>query len=552
MAKKNKQGGVSIGLILVLIFFVITTFVGGTLAYLTYSEQENFKKQVADAKKEVKTKDTQYREERARKIVLRMSYGIATPEDSFTLIQEMNNFKPQVTEEYENILRDLNGKTPVPFEWTMWTPKGEAEIQAALGRDPDALKNDPDNKLGARPTKTVAQMAMELNAKYAVDVKKGKMLDELAKDIAALQDTLKKAQSSEKEVFVAKVAELNKKIDDRFAQLTGDFNKLAATQNNNGKVAADRIASLGKDVNDRTDELGKKNDQIKDLLAKLEKYESIERRTDAVSVDLLVKEDRKGKIVSKDEAGFVTLDIGSNRKLKPQVRFLVISANVSWLTLEEKEASLRNAAYTNDRQPYEDNPYVKASVEVAEILGPQRSRAKILFQNDPIRNPVQVDDQVFNVAWNPQEGIRVAFAGIIDLDGDGIDNNREFMATLERNGVILDEFLSLNPLDFVKRGGRGMNLQTKYLIIAENPKLDSSRFDPNSPQRKYVEAVFGKLSDIKQRARSLGVQMVDARKFVALMGYKLPRAPAPLQYDSSIYWNNPGVLGPPMAEPPKN
>lgn len=56
------------------------------------------------------------------------------------------------------------------------------------------------------------------------------------------------------------------------------------------------------------------------------------------------------------------------------------------------------------------------------------------------------------------------------------------------------------------------------------------------PQRKYVESVLGKMSEIKLRARQLGIQMVDARKFVSLMGYKLPKSPAPLQYGSSVYW----------------
>jgi len=69
--------------------------------------------------------------------------------------------------------------------------------------------------------------------------------------------------------------------------------------------------------------------------------------------------------------------------------------------------------------------------------------------------------------------IRIAFAGIIDLDGDGLDNNDEFLRLLERQGVIVDEYLKLKPLEFVKRDTKGMSLRTKYLVIAPHPRLDS-------------------------------------------------------------------------------
>jgi len=50
----------------------------------------------------------------------------------------------------------------------------------------------------------------------------------------------------------------------------------------------------------------------------------------------------------------VTINIGSTKKLRPQVTFLVVSADVSWLALQEKEKALEKASARIDRNPYED------------------------------------------------------------------------------------------------------------------------------------------------------------------------------------------------------
>lgn len=80
------------------------------------------------------------------------------------------------------------------------------------------------------------------------------------------------------------------------------------------------------------------------------KYETQDRARDAVAIDQLIKEEAKGQIVTKEEGDFVTINIGSNRKLKPQVRFLVISSGVSWLALRRK-GDLPQEVHAQQRSP---------------------------------------------------------------------------------------------------------------------------------------------------------------------------------------------------------
>jgi len=187
---------------------------------------------------------------------------------------------------------------------------------------------------------------------------------------------------------------------------------------------------------------------------------------------------------------------------------------------------------------------VKAGIEIVEITGPESSRAKVIFENEPIRNPIQPKDQIFNIAWQPAEEIRVAFAGIIDLDGDGLDNNEDFLRMLERQGVVVDEYLKLKPLEFIKRDGKGMSLRTKYLIIAPNPKLDGVPVGMNTPQAIQIAETIKFMSDIRSRAAQNGVQVIEANKFLAMIGFKLPKNPLPPQYGAGNYLDQ-------VAPPPK-
>jgi hypothetical protein len=346
-------------------------------------------------------------------------------------------------------------------------------------------------------------------------------------------------------IELEKIKAANKKKHD---DLDAEFKKFMLKHLQDANNAIKALADKGKEVIDKDDKLNEFEGKIKQLTELLNKLQDQASggKSSAVSVDSLNLEEKKGEIVRKEGGGFVTINIGSTKKLRPQVTFLVVSADVSWLALQEKEKALEKASGRIDRNPYEDNPYVKAGIEVVEVTGPDSARAKVIFENEPIRNPIAVRDQIFNLAWQPADEIRIAFAGIIDLDGDGLDNNEEFLRLLERQGVIVDEYLRLKPLEFVKRDAKGMSLRTKYLVIAPHPRLDSVPIGKDSPQKKQIEDTIKMMSDIELRARSQGVQMIEARKFLTMIGYKLPRSPSPPQYGASVYLDLGGA--PPAPE----
>jgi hypothetical protein len=559
MAKK-KSGGTSLGLILTLIFFILATFISGTVAYFGYADQQQFKDDKAKAEKEKTTMETKWRQERVRKILLRIALGIEAPNkkeneedsdnDRFVLVSEMDNFRPQIKEEYDRLLRTLEDKLPDgakdSFKWKLLTMT-KKELDDKLG-DAKAVAADPD----VAPAKTLP-MLIEI---YKNEATKAKVAQKGAEDKARLaDDRANKAEESkgdEKKVFDAELARIRAENNDLRAKIKDAYDKYVIKHNNDGKDAADKAKKYGDERNERDDQIVKLNDQIKALQQKIDVLDRSSAgggRSNAVNIDFVNLEERKGLIVSRDDSGFVTLNVGSSKHVKPQITFLVISSEVSWLALLEREESLKRNTPRLDRQPFEDNPYVKAGVEVVEVTGPETSRAKIIFENEPIRNPVQPKDQIFNLAWQPDEEIRVAFCGIVDLDGDGLDNNEDFLRLLERQGVIVDEYLKLKPLDIVKRDGKGMTLRTKYLVMAEKPRLSSLPLDKDTPQARQIQATIAKMSEMEATAQKYGIQLIEARKFLAMLGYKMPKNPAPLAYGAAVYIDA-GAIAPP-AEPKK-
>ncbi len=557
MAKKNKSGP-SVGLIVTLVFFVLATLVAGTMAYLAQEDIKTAENKAAEATKKLKQMDDQYREERIRKVIDRIALGIEDPEkDRTLLVQEVEALRPTIVEEYNRIKSGLSEKGASVTRKELDNLRAEmdkknlkaAEDSMKLAQFPfdwpalsmtagEAQKADAEGGPGVGPLLTVPAIIgiYETRAAQAETAKKN------ADDKAAKAEELAKKTGddrvNEKKVFDDKLVAIQNEKVNEFAKMAAQFQNLVKKHMDDHQKAQDLLKEKGAALNAAEGKIAAMevdNNKKGALINKLQPK--------AAGVDFVNMEEKKGEIVRKEDGGFVIINIGSSKKLRPQVTFLVLSANVSWLALLEKEDSLTKNSLRNDRQPFEDNPYVKAGIEVVQILGPDSARAKIVFENEPIRNPVQVHDQIFNLAWQPAEEIRIAFAGIIDLDGDGLDNNEEFLRMLERQGIIVDEYLKLKPLAFMKRDGKGMTLQTRYLVMSAEPKF--SAFEPMTKQREHAMEVVAQMSEIRQRAKELGVQVIDANKFLAMIGYKLPRKPAPPQYGAAVYFERP------VAEPKK-
>jgi hypothetical protein len=358
---------------------------------------------VADARAKVEaarkvqaSADTQFRDERIRKVLLRIAMDVADPEDRKLLVQEFEPLRPQIKEEFERMKRALDGRVPKivdpkdpekkeksAFYWPIITMSA-TDIRN-LTDETGALREGVDAVPATGPWYNMPAIM-----KYLTDQREAadKKLRDTEERMAAAE---KKAAEVVKDtgkidtLFKDKIAENTAEIKKDFAKRDVDFKAFVAKHALDAENFRKQLAVKGVEVKEKDAELAIKDDKIKSLSLLLEKLQNQNSRlgtSGAIAVDSLNLEEKKGEITRKDGNGFVTINIGSSKKLRTQVTFLVVSADVSWLALQDKEKALERASSRIDRQPYEDNPYVKAGIEVVEILGPESSRAKIIFENE--------------------------------------------------------------------------------------------------------------------------------------------------------------------------
>jgi hypothetical protein len=217
--------------------------------------------------------------------------------------------------------------------------------------------------------------------------------------------------------------------------------------------------------------------------------------------------ERMGTVTNKDGT-FVNIQFANKVALVPGQTFVVLPSSGSLVEVIEREKALekRHHEYkSNDaREPFSDNEFVKGMVEVTGETGPTSARARITHETQPIRNPITKGDQLFNMAMTTGEREHVAYAGIIDLDGDGRPDNEQFVRILERNNLRVDAYLDLKTGQI--KGA--IDFKTKFLIIGSDAPI------------------VGNVKVMMAQAKEKGVQLIDARMFLALIGVKPPKNPA--------------------------
>jgi hypothetical protein len=239
----------------------------------------------------------------------------------------------------------------------------------------------------------------------------------------------------------------------------------------------------------------KYRDEIRILTEKAEKYKS-----ELEPIDPLKFDQPKGKIITLDRRGEIAyVNIGSAQGIRPQqnLTFSVFAPGL----------------------PGHPNKDYKGSLEIIDVISGQVSKAKIIQVANPNANPLMVGDVLINPVWNPRQHEHVAIAGRIDLTGDRRNNIDEFMANLQRMGVVVDAYLDERE-NVIK--GPGMTLNTTYLIIGDTPEV-SGEVIGGDKRNDFKIAIGIKITDMVNEAQKLGVTKVPFRRFVELIGYKMPK-----------------------------
>jgi hypothetical protein len=478
MAARNSGGGESkTGLVISLVFFVLTTIILGVATWQGFAGQAELETKAKEAAKKEADMKRERDQERLRLAVMKTVGGVADESDTSNLA-----LKSSFKDAYDKSLASLTPLAEYGVTWASNIDRPSSNVRDALAKyvadtrqalaDKDQAIKDRDGALAnlqAKITETEAELA--------------KAKENVAKSSKAAVD----AQNTNAT-----------KYTDALAQIEAQNQKNAKLQ-------------LDSEANDAA-----KKRKIAELQAQVAQLQQVRDKlvADKPQLDILEVEQPKGKIVRLDRnRNTAFINLGSADRVRPQLTFSILPAD-----------AVGKGAAGRAR---------KGALEVVSVIGDHMSEAKITEVVNPNRDPLVTGDVLFNTAWSPNLREHVAICGLIDLNGDGTDDTPELVRSLEKQGVIVDEYLDLRDLT-QKKTGDGMGYQTTYLIIGEQPTY-SANMSPGDRAADRIASVIAKMAEMKNRAKEMGIQQITARRFLTASGFPMPRVTQPGDFTSGAY-----------------
>lgn len=480
MAKKvSAPSDSNTGLIVTLVFFILTTLVLGVFTYLGYSGQADFADKEKKAQGEVKAAKKALDEESVRRLVTAIATGNEQPGDQ----QKLNALKTTYKGEFDKTVGSLK-------DLDKW----------------DANLDRPAMTYTDKFAKMAKDLSLAASEKKLAEQKRDEAEKALATERTTFNDNQAKAKANFEDAQAKALKDLGD-LRDGYAKLIDKLEKeLSVGLANEKQGRADDVSAAEREKKKLLDELRSKVEQLDIAKSKL------------VAPNSLEADSPKGSILRVDRvAKTVFLNLGSADYLKPQVTFSVWGVGTSGRT-------------TANRDP-------KGRVEVVNILEPHLSIARIVSTSNELRDPILTGDLLFNPSWNSSQREHIALAGIFDLDGDGHDDTPELIRNLERQGIVVDAWL-----DFRDRTikGPGITERTSFLVVGERPELSDTmkRQVTQLGENPIVQAftqINGALVKMEESAQQKGVQKVAYRRYLTLVGYPLPRLTKPLDLTATSY-----------------
>jgi hypothetical protein len=504
MAKKKGEGS-NLGLIITLVFFVLSTVILGVTTYMGFSAQEEKDKAVKKMSDEKNVADNDAKWNRALYRIVR-AYHNNTPAgvDAAEVAREKaqidagqftpaNNQKDK--DEALKYLQGLNARHP----WD--TNKGTApsrtieqyiaakeqeieglKVRVKRAEESAAREKREKEEAEAESAKTIASL------KAAMDTAKTKALDDRKADLGSLDKqrvTLEK-EGKERSDLRFQLDELQKAHDKQTAKLKQTTNDLAKAK---------------QDLKTVTDERDDKTARYNALLEKTgQDPRAIEATVlDAKSTQMLRDWKKDWRIVEIDRTGNMPyINLGSADNLSPQVTFSIHAVGL--------DGKL--------------SPTPKGSMEVVRVVGSHLAQARVTSIKDPKKDPILKGDRLFNPTWDPSRKKRVAIAGLADLGGDGSDNTEDLRRLLRRQNVEIDAWIDIKDDKAPKIEGKGITVNTDFLILGDS--LDALNH-PKAREKGYKEAFDKHIRELKDKATTNGVPVIALRKYLDMIGYQAPR-----------------------------
>ena len=499
MPRRTVRRESSVGLVVTLIFFILTSIGLGVATYYGFTQQDQLTKDKAAA--ESLMKDAQAKTEwyQFQALLFRTWLG---------LTDGMNAPSDDASQTYDQLLAVLYGKYADGRlgKDTKGGYPADKQVLAGLidaeGKKQFKIKTEDKTK-----TVVIQAVTMGWNDKT---MRPNISYEDAFKGVQALADYYQQqATEAKKAQEVAEAAQ--KKSDEQKKADEVEFDK------NVKALTAENKTGLEKAFQDLDDSINKKLDEAKALATsrQTEKEDAVKKEHTTVLDlqqkikdmqgrlndlnDQLAKEEQKTvetpsqgkpiptdwKIVRMDRSGKEPfINLGSAQNVRPGLTFSIHGQGP-------------------DGQPM---PASKGTLEVLNVVSDNLSQAQVVSVKDSFKDPILPGDYLYNPIFHPGGEQHVVIAGPIHMHGTKGDDLEEFERLLQRQNVVVDGYV--DPQDGSIKGR--LTVATDYLVLGDVGSVKEGAPDLDS------------IKKLQDQARSNGVRIVSAREFLDLMGYRTP------------------------------
>lgn len=183
------------------------------------------------------------------------------------------------------------------------------------------------------------------------------------------------------------------------------------------------------------------------------------------------------------ERNIVLINLGSADALRPGVTFNVFDADEARLSSEGANA--------------------KATIEVTAIRRDHLAEARVI-DRPKIGDPILEGDKIHSVFWAPGRTVRIALAGIIDIDGDGNSDVEQIRGMITAAGGEVAAVIS--PTGETEGSLDG---DVRFLVVGETPELPEGQ-EAGSRTAEAIAAI----GRAKAQAQALGITVLPAWKML--------------------------------------
>lgn len=474
MAAANESQGLKIAVAV----FVMLTVILAVSTYFSYTAYSTENARFTKSEGELKTAKDAARLALDEKEALRKRIG--------TKAEESDGIKDEIKKQDDKIDADLNALVAQVNEVVT-----QAQAKGAQGPELEEAKSKVQAVAAAyrsEPNKTyisaldrlselvrnLSMLSTQLALNY-VDVKRNlessnnvnaQKLDVESKALAASKTDLEaehKKHEEERNTILAKIDQYtseNAKMQTEIANLQARIRKMEDDYNKSLSLA---------------------QQTVRELRDRVERRETVLDRPD-------------GQVTFVDYGrGEIHANVTRSTGARPQMQFAIFDAGSPGLPTDKPKGTVQ-LVQVNDRE----------------------SVGQILKTNSSI-DPIRVGDHLYSAAWSPNEPMRFALIGKIDINRDGVDDRNDLKRLIQAAGGIVD--YDLPPPEAGKETGKLTGRDAWYVI------------DERMPLREvYAKTGIGahenaeylkKQTDAVREARQNGVRPMPIERLLPYLGYDM-------------------------------